>query len=224
MADGAYKPIEKVNVGDQVLSVSLKDGYEVVAAKVVDTHRRVAHKTINLVLRDGQEIRVTPGHPFYVRGQGWRAAANLGRDDVLWAYHGEGLQAVASAEKEEAIEVYNLEVEPQHNYLITTNRILVHNGCAVPFFRNRPHNGTVTYILNTKTGEFLCAESENVLHMQLFMDQAAMRSSLGEWVGGFAKFSNGKLISADLSSATFSGTQTMINEAMRVIEILKNTN
>ena len=222
MADGTYKPIEEVNVGDQVLSVSLKDGYDVVAARVVDTHRRVAHKTINLILQDGQEIRVTPGHPFYVQGQGWCAAASLSRDDVLWAYHGEGLQAVASTEKEEAIEVYNLEVEPQHNYLITTNRILVHNGCAVPHIKgNRPINDSVSYIYNTRTGEFILGKSRHQIHMDIYLKNA-QHSPMGDFVGGFVRFDgNGKFVDADLCSGTFPGTQAMINDALDAFRFLK---
>ncbi|SFT04947.1 polymorphic toxin-type HINT domain-containing protein [Marininema halotolerans] len=75
------KPIEKIKVGDKVLSKDEKTG-EVRYKKVKQLFR---HQTdaIYTVTVGNEKIQTTAEHPFWVKGKGWVSAKDLQRGDSL---------------------------------------------------------------------------------------------------------------------------------------------
>jgi hypothetical protein len=81
MADGTTKPIDKVQVGDQVLSRDPDTDQDGVNT-VTGTISRPADTLVTLALVDlrthkTSTITCTPGHPVYVGGEGWVEAGDL---------------------------------------------------------------------------------------------------------------------------------------------------
>ena len=84
------------------------------------------------VATEENEITTTQNHPFYVEGKGWTSASELEEGDVLHTKEGVTtvLQSVEIEQLDEAVKVYNLEVENGHTYYVTGERVLVHNDCG----------------------------------------------------------------------------------------------
>ena len=87
---------------------------------------------VHVTIENGTKIDTTENHPFYVEGKGWTAAAELKSGDVLHTKDGETetVSGVEVEKLEEAVKVYNLEVEDSHTYYVSVDRVLVHNECA----------------------------------------------------------------------------------------------
>jgi len=74
MADGSTKPIQQVQVGDQVLSRDPQTSKEE-AKTVTATIERHAPSVVDITLHDArpgkaETLTCTPEHPLYVQGQG----------------------------------------------------------------------------------------------------------------------------------------------------------
>jgi len=117
MADGTYKPIVKVVVGDTVLAQD-------------ETGARVPNTVTKLFVHTDKETRivneslvVTPVHPIMTT-RGWVEAGNLVVGDVMVGIH--GTVEIRTIQQGEVLpKVYNLEVEPNHTYF--AGGVLVHN-------------------------------------------------------------------------------------------------
>jgi len=119
--------IEKLEVGDKVLA------WEFATSRFVET--RVSQATshtvdavLDLEIREGPTITVSPEHPFWSNGE-WRPVRELRMGDTVSVRDGEILRE-AFVESLDAIAgergVYNLHVEhPDHCYL--AEGVLVHN-------------------------------------------------------------------------------------------------
>jgi prepilin-type N-terminal cleavage/methylation domain-containing protein len=122
MADGNYKNIQDVKVGDMVLSydsVTQKNVPEKVTKIFEHGREAIDHY---LVINDS--IKVTENHPFYLNGSYQPIGlAKLG--DRLLNSNGETVTITKIERINEPAPTYNLEVENTHNYY--TNDILVHN-------------------------------------------------------------------------------------------------
>ena len=222
MADGSLRPIDQVCSGESVLCWTGEAGDNLIPSEVLSTSHRRTASLLRLCTSSGSEILVTPDHPFYVdgEGRGWVSARDLGTNDALWRCEESNVTVVGSEALQLETDVYNLQVATYHNYLITGDRLLVHNGSMMPSFRTaRPMEGVVSYLMDPNTGEMWLGSSAGVPHMLIWGEYAGGRP-LSEFVGGFASFSGGKFIGADLSSATFSGTQPMIDAAMQMFSLL----
>lgn len=93
---------------------------------VLMTVRHVADELLKLRLETGTEIEVTPLHPFLVEGHGWLPAGDLVAGQGL--YGETGLARVESVVPAPAgREVFNIEVDVEHMYRVSDDRILVHN-------------------------------------------------------------------------------------------------
>ena len=111
-----WKAIEELKVGEWVLSRSDKDTEgEVRARRVVQTFLRYAD--VVDVLVGGKTIGTTAEHPFYVQGQGWRAAGELKEGDLL---SGEEGWEICGGMRETGrhLKVYNVQVEEDHTYFV----------------------------------------------------------------------------------------------------------
>lgn len=66
-----------------------------------------------------------------MEGKGWCVAAELENGDILRTQDGE-TEIVSDVEIEqldEAVKVYNLEIEDSHTYYVSVDEVLVHNKC-----------------------------------------------------------------------------------------------
>ena len=128
MADGHTKAIEKVRIGDLVLSRDAVTG-RTQAKKVVQLFQHQTKQTLLLHFRGGATIETTPTHPFYVQGKGFVPAGQLavGTSIVTRAGPNVILERVERRSKE--ITVYNFEVQDFHTYFVGEDALWVHNAC-----------------------------------------------------------------------------------------------
>ncbi|MGE0711197.1 MAG: Ig-like domain-containing protein [Planctomycetota bacterium] len=84
---------------------------------------------------DGQEIRCTTAHPFWVQGRGWVRAEDLRLGDELSGSEGERLVVLGQEVRQEEADHYNFEVEGFHTYFVAGDlsapAVWVHNLCEV---------------------------------------------------------------------------------------------
>ncbi|MFA5021733.1 MAG: polymorphic toxin-type HINT domain-containing protein [Patescibacteria group bacterium] len=125
LENNSTSPIEKVKVGDIVVSYNESSGQlELVPVLQTFKHRVDQYLLIN------NELKVTSNHPLYVNGQ-WLEAGQIKIGDQLLKQDGQ-LLAVSSVQiKTGDFFVYNLEVDKNHNYF--AQKYLAHNkGECVP--------------------------------------------------------------------------------------------
>ncbi|HEX4608629.1 MAG TPA: tandem-95 repeat protein, partial [Urbifossiella sp.] len=132
------KRIEDLTPGDMVLGKDVTRN-QLLWQRVLETFSRRSDHVRILSIRsahaeDSVEIRTTNEHPFWVEGPGWVRAADVPVGAVLTQSDGEPATVVASAYAPcpSGLDVYNIEVEGQHNYFVTDptgslSPILVHN-------------------------------------------------------------------------------------------------
>lgn len=122
MADGSYKPIENLIVGDLVASHDFTTGKRIVSP-VTKLHRATAPDYLEL-----NGLSVTGTHPFAVGEDQWQRAGQLQPGAVV--YGGNGPVEVTRKRKvPQAIDVFNMRVEGTHNYYVSdgSETFLVHN-------------------------------------------------------------------------------------------------
>jgi len=128
MADGTFKGIEDIKVGDVVKSYDNRTktlrASEVTALKHHTTSEELAPEYLLLKTSGGREIKVTPNHLFHSKGV-WKEAAVLKVGDELLNDKGETETLASSTKVVEEIPTYNFEVKNTHSYFATG--ILVHN-------------------------------------------------------------------------------------------------
>ena len=123
-------PIEDIQVGDYVWSEDIETG-EQSLKKVLNVIVSETDVVVYIVTEEN-EITTTQNHPFYVEGKGWTPASELEEGDVLHTKEGVAtvVQSIEVEQLDEAVKVYNLEVEDGHTYYVTDERVLVHNDCG----------------------------------------------------------------------------------------------
>ena len=130
-ADG-LKPIEDIEVGDEVLAYDPETG-EQAYKHVVNLFRNATDKWYHVHVNE-QDITCTAEHPFYVADLGaFVPAKDLKADQhVLLA---DGSCAVIDGIHVEELSTpettYNFEVEDYHTYYVSKDKVLVHNTCKV---------------------------------------------------------------------------------------------
>ena len=70
---------------------------------------------------------VTGEHPFYVEGKQWVKAKDLKLEDELKNISGAKIVVVAVEKLTIEKEVYNIEVDGNHNFYVGKGKVLVHN-------------------------------------------------------------------------------------------------
>ena len=126
------RPIEEIQAGDYVWSENTETG-EKELKKVLGVSVTETTVLVHVYMEDGTEINTTENHPFYVEGKGWCAASGLEDGDILHAQDGSAVTVkdVEARQLDEAVKVYNLEIEEYHTYYVSGRKVLVHNVCDV---------------------------------------------------------------------------------------------
>jgi hypothetical protein len=118
-----HKAIEKVQIGDQVLSQDPETG-ELAYKPVVATTLRPAAPLIRLETEQGV-IRTSGGHPFWQSGQGWVKARDLKPGAML--HTAQQVVRVVKVERVESEPTHNLIVADFHSYFVGEQMILSHD-------------------------------------------------------------------------------------------------
>ena len=133
-ADGSTA-IENIKEGDRVFAANPETG-EVAYKKVVRTFVNETNELVEVTV-NGETIKSTPSHPFYVPQKGWTSAISLRAGDILVLSNGEYVivEQIQHELLESPIKVYNFEVEDFHTYYVSANAdsdefVLVHNSCS----------------------------------------------------------------------------------------------
>ena len=119
--------IENIKAGNKVISTN-PETFEVVEKTVLETYVRETTELVHLTI-NGELIKTTHDHPFYVKDVGFVSAGELYIGDKLLDSNGNTL-LVEDREVEnldEPVKVYNFQVEGFHTYHVGENTALVHN-------------------------------------------------------------------------------------------------
>jgi len=132
MADGTTKPIEKIEVGDLVMSYD-EDTKTIVGNKVVETMFHTAnpqHLSYGKYLIINNTMRVTLNHPIFADTHGrsshdWPTAETLRVDDYLYDKDLNKVRIHTIEPVDAIVDTYNFEVENAHTYI--AENYIVHN-------------------------------------------------------------------------------------------------
>ena len=149
MADGTSKSIEEIHAGDEVRSFNEKTG-QTVNSKVTmffDAERTKDY----LVLNNG--LRVTANHLFYSKGE-WREIGKLSTADTLLGLEltDAGIESIEKIRLEDAVPVYNIEVDQYHNYFVLSQSNGNGNGEEGYLVHNKLAFGTTSATASVGTG------------------------------------------------------------------------
>ncbi|TVQ02917.1 MAG: hypothetical protein EA381_02370 [Planctomycetaceae bacterium] len=123
MTQQGTRPIEQVAVGDLVLSRDIPTG-RLGWEPVLKVTSQPPKETVTLVL-DNEELTCTPGHLFWVSGEGWKKAAEIEASDWL---HGASEPVQVTGKNASGNQVtYNLQVHNQRTYFVGQGLILSHD-------------------------------------------------------------------------------------------------
>ncbi len=126
MADGTYKDVEQIQVGDLVESYDIKNK-DMTQGKVVNTFPHKTEEMTDYFIILNKDLKVTPNHPIY-KDKKWVHAGKLKIGDQINIEN--NLITITNIEKiYQKQPTYNFEVQTYHNYLVKINNqdLLVHN-------------------------------------------------------------------------------------------------
>lgn len=136
--DDGPTPVEKLQVGDSVLTQDVESG-ELGYLPVLQTTVREPTTVYRLTL-SGEVLTATGGHRFWVSGEGWRRVNDLKPGSLL--HTATGSVAVTAIEPVPDAAVYNVVVSPTHNYFVGDQALLTHD-VTLPRPTNRKVPGLV---------------------------------------------------------------------------------
>ena len=126
-------PIEKIKVGDEVLSRNMQTG-KLEYKKVISLVRPHQDRLMELhIAGEPTPLRPTPSHPFFVKhagkgGASWIKASELTIGDLIFTRKGKWAEITTISPIKDQQTVYNFEVGNDHDYFVGGNAVLVHNG------------------------------------------------------------------------------------------------
>lgn len=122
------KPIEAITVKDTVYSYD-EAAQKYTLNKVKQTFKKTATQLVMLYALGGKLIASpTPEHPFFVKNT-YKPAKELVKGDSLLSKNQGYVVIEKTVVVDSVLNVYNFEVENDHNYLVGEDEILVHNTC-----------------------------------------------------------------------------------------------
>ncbi|MFE5502725.1 polymorphic toxin-type HINT domain-containing protein [Amycolatopsis japonica] len=184
LADGSYKPIEQVRLGDQVLATDpvtgLTQSRPVLGLIPGQGLKELVRITVDT---DGDRgdatgtVTATDEHPFWVADTGrWTDAEDLDRGNLLRAPDGRLLEVVAVREWTQRQQVHNLTVEGLHTYYVLAGGapVLVHNSSCPTLDLDRASGSGRKPDPKDARGEFELAGNALAKH-------AGRKTNIGQW-------------------------------------------
>ncbi|SHH48966.1 intein C-terminal splicing region/RHS repeat-associated core domain-containing protein [Clostridium collagenovorans DSM 3089] len=158
--ENGEKRIDEIKEGEYVWAENIETG-EKELKKVLRVYENETDKIVHIKV-NGEEIESTENHPFYVEERGWVSASELKVGDKLRSKEDKivVVEEVEIEQLKEKIKVYNLEVEDNHNYYVSGNKVLVHNTCkeggdkaktGPKPFGTGPHNKKIAEVADSVT-------------------------------------------------------------------------
>jgi hypothetical protein len=125
LTESGDESIEHLHVGEHVWSQNV----DTQATELSTVTKVFVHHVTNLLdLRiNGEVIETTAIHPFWVEGKDWTPAGELVPGDRVRTSDGTLLPIEQVDRRSGEFVVYNIEVDPNHNYFVSHSRVLVHN-------------------------------------------------------------------------------------------------
>jgi len=120
LANGKNKPIEKMAVGDMILTYSDAASKQLTAGQVEEV---IEHWVGEYMVINGK-TKITPEHQVFSNNH-FVDAGRLKIGDWLWSANNEKIVVREIEIKRELIKVYNLRIDPQHTYF--ADGVWVHN-------------------------------------------------------------------------------------------------
>jgi RHS repeat-associated protein len=123
--------IEDVAVGDRVWATEPKEGTQSlrsVTTTFVSRDRPVVEVAFTGESNHRSTVRATPEHPFWVEQRGWLPVGDLQVGDTVRGASGD-LRVASLQSLAEVTDVFNLEVDGDHNYYVGELAALAHNSC-----------------------------------------------------------------------------------------------
>ena len=130
--DSGLKPIEDIEVGDEVLAYDHETG-EQAYKPVVRLFRNKTDKWYHVHINE-QDIVCTAGHPFYVADlEAFVPAKDLkaGQQVLLADGTCATIEKIRVQKLRAPETTYNFEVENFHTYYVSDDKVLVHNRCEI---------------------------------------------------------------------------------------------
>jgi len=125
LADGTQKNIEDLVLTDKLLTYNEFTGEKVEGA-IGNIVKKTEHLLIKHKTDDGNEVKSTALHKFYVKGKGWIAAQDIVLNDILVNKDGNETIVIEKENIVGEVEVYHiLDVKDNHTYY--AENLLVHN-------------------------------------------------------------------------------------------------
>lgn len=127
MADGSYRRIDQVTVGDEVQTWDFDKQYATDSA-VTHTVTREASTLVELTFINGEIVRCTHDHRFYTVKRGWVEAQHLDdQDQIITNSMVVHILQSRQTLPGSAHSVVDITVEGHHNFFVTKSNLLVHN-------------------------------------------------------------------------------------------------
>lgn len=130
------KSIENIKKGDEVYSLNIETKQKEVK-KVIQTFKHIVNTKLVKIYIEKDYIECTTEHPLYEKNKGWINAIELKEGNILVTEDGieKRIEKIETSKNNNFINVYNFEVEDNHNYFVGNNKVLVHNppeptGCS----------------------------------------------------------------------------------------------
>jgi hypothetical protein len=123
-------PIETLDRGDLVLTRSEPDQPTVeraITALHVTPGKPILEIWVQEAGAEPELIEVTPGHPFWIAGEGWVDSDQLTPGDHLSTADGDPASVVSVASTARTETVYNLTIAEHHTYFVGATETWVHN-------------------------------------------------------------------------------------------------
>ena len=132
LAEKGYKAIEDIKEGDYVYTKNLENN-EIELNKVSIKLNSYTSELFELTVA-GEIIQTTRRHQFYIIDKGWVRAEDIIVGDKISSEKDVDttITKIEIKQLDERLPVYNMEMEGHHNYLITENKLLVHNSARSP--------------------------------------------------------------------------------------------
>jgi hypothetical protein len=120
MADGSFKNIEDIQVGDRVLTFNNEFDRQLVESSVSEVFKHFVGEY--LIIND--KVKITSIHRVYLNGK-WQEIGNAKLGDVLINQQGQKVKITDIKKVKAPVFVYNFKVEKYHTYI--ADGIYVHN-------------------------------------------------------------------------------------------------